>query len=73
MDLDMNEINITVNAALKRVGLEPTIDNRVEALAEFSKKFVADEKFPIEQRVRVGLDIAVEIVRLRVEKKMFGL
>lgn len=72
MAIEMNEINLHVKAALEKSGLPYTIDNRVECLAAFAKEIVEwDEVEPLE-RTSTALNIAVEIVRLRIEKQMFG-
>lgn len=73
MATDMNDFNAIVIDALQRAGLEYTIDNRVECLAALAKEVVTWTEVEPNDRVRLSLDIAVEIVRLRVEKEMFGL
>lgn len=73
MTITMKDINATVREALQKTELEYTIDNRIEVLALLADK-VAEAKFLDSlERVRLSLEIAVEIVRLRVEKQMFGL
>lgn len=73
MAIEMNDINATMSETLKRIGLEPTIDNRIQVLSELAKKVSVEESIEPDERVRVALQISVEIVRLRIEKQMFGL
>jgi hypothetical protein len=73
MAIDMNAINATVKASLDQAGLDYTIDNRVECLAALAKHVAASEELDPADRVCIPLEIATEIVRLRVEKQMFGL
>jgi hypothetical protein len=73
MAIDMNAINATVKDALDKAGLDHTIDNRVECLAALAKHISSSEEIDVAQRVSVPLEITLEIVRLRVEKQMFGL
>lgn len=71
--IEMNNINAIVKSELDRAGLEYTIDNRVECLAALAKDAINWTELEPEVRIAYSLDIAVEIVRLRIEKEMFGL
>lgn len=73
MTITMKDINATVREALQKTELEYTIDNRIEVLALLADKVAEAKFFDPSERVRLSLEIAVEIVRLRVEKQMFGL
>ena len=71
--LEMRTINEIVKDTLTASGIEYTIDNRVECLAALAKEIVTWTELEPDERVRIALEISVEIVRLRVEKETFGL
>jgi hypothetical protein len=71
MAIEMTDIDKLVQHIVKETGLDFTYDNRVAVLAGLAKGFAAMENAEPDFRVRLPLDITLEIVRLRVEKQMF--
>lgn len=71
MAIEMTDVNKIVQATLVSSDLEYTIDNRVECLAAYAHGIAKNESIEIEERVRISLEISVEILRLRMEKQMF--
>lgn len=71
-NIEMSDINKIVDDAFEAIGVEPTIDLRVDVLAGLAKN-VADMDIDPLLKTRVCLMMTVEIVRLRTEKQIFGL
>ena len=72
MDISMNDVDKLVQHVIKETGLDFTYDNRVGVLAGLAKGIADMESLEPALRIRVPLEITVEIVRLRTEKQMFG-
>jgi hypothetical protein len=73
MAIEMSDISKIVLDEFEQNGLDYTIDNRIEVLAGLAKNVAAIEEVDPLERTHLSLMITLEIVRLRVEKEMFGL
>jgi hypothetical protein len=73
MEPSMNQITQIVAARMKENGLEYTITNRVKLLAGLANEVAEMEDLEPLDRIRIALEISVEIVRLRTEKELFNL
>lgn len=72
MAIEINDIDTLVQYVIKETGLDFTYDNRVAVLAGLAKGFAAMENAEPDIRVRLPLDVTLEIVRVRTEKQIFG-